>query len=115
MIKKFIKFMFILLSLIIFTSCDIVGMTPQQPDETKIEVSIKIDRLPNKTSYYENEELDFTGLVVKLYFDDESSETINDYEIINGPFCKCKNIKSVTSVNDEFGYWDVCCECACKL
>jgi len=39
----------------------------------------------------------------------------SDYEIINGPFCKCKNIKSVTSVNDEFGYWDVCCECECKL
>ena len=74
--------MFILLSLIIFTSCDIVGMTPQQPDENKKEVNVKIARLPNKTSYYENEELDFTGLVVKLYFDDESSETINDYEII---------------------------------
>ena len=82
MIKKIIKFMFILLSLIIFTSCDIVGMTPQQPDENKKEVNVKIARLPNKTSYYENEELDFTGLVVKLYFDDESSETINDYEII---------------------------------
>lgn len=82
MIKKIIKFMFILLSLIIFTSCDIVGMTPQQPDENKKEVNVKIARLPNKTSYYENEELDFSGLVVKLYYDDESSIVINDYEII---------------------------------
>ena len=39
----------------------------------------------------------------------------SDFEIINGPYCKCKTIKSVTSVNDEFGYWDVCCECECKL
>ncbi len=87
MIKKIIKIMFVLLSLVIFTSC----MIPQQPDETKKEVSIKIDRLPNKLTYYENEELDFTGLVVKLYFDDESNEVINDYEVIYDDLMSGKN------------------------
>ena len=39
----------------------------------------------------------------------------SDIEILNGTFCKCKDIKSVTTVLDEFGYWYVCCECECKI
>ncbi len=26
-------------------------------------------------------------------------------------YCTCKNSTSITSVTDEFGYWDVCCDC----
>lgn len=26
-------------------------------------------------------------------------------------FCKCENITEITSQLDEFGYWDVCCNC----
>ena len=30
-------------------------------------------------------------------------------------YCKCKELKSVTTgFEDDFGYWDVCCECGKK-
>lgn len=32
-------------------------------------------------------------------------------------YCKCQNITSVTSEEDDagFGYWDICCSCGKRL
>jgi len=30
-------------------------------------------------------------------------------------YCQCKNCTSITSVDDEWGYWDVCCTCGKPL
>lgn len=31
-------------------------------------------------------------------------------------YCECKDIKSITTgFEDDFGYWDVCCECGKKM
>lgn len=30
-------------------------------------------------------------------------------------FCRCENPSSITTEIDEFGYWDVCCDCGKRL
>lgn len=31
-------------------------------------------------------------------------------------YCTCKELKAITSgFEDDFGYWDVCCECGKKI
>ena len=29
----------------------------------------------------------------------------------NNGYCKCTHITSITSEDEDWGYWDVCCEC----
>lgn len=26
-------------------------------------------------------------------------------------YCQCNNCRTITTVDDEWGYWDVCCSC----
>ncbi len=35
--------------------------------------------------------------------------------ITNSGYCKCKESSSITSAEEEFGYWDVCCDCGKPL
>ena len=44
---------------------------------------IKIDRIPYKTEYFVDDELDLTGLVVKAYYTDDSEKTLasSDYSV----------------------------------
>ncbi|WP_308698350.1 hypothetical protein [uncultured Thomasclavelia sp.] len=35
---------------------------------------------------------------------------------MDNDFCKCKNVSSITiGLEDDLGYWDVCCECGKRL
>lgn len=42
-----------------------------------------------------------------LYF---NGKKINDAD-----FCKCTHCSAITSQMEEFGYWDVCCDCGKPL
>ena len=42
-------------------------------------IDLVIDKLPDKTDYYENETIDLSGLVVKGVYEDGSLEIIDDY------------------------------------
>lgn len=39
----------------------------------------------------------------------------NGKQLSDDDYCKCKNCTSLTSQIDEFGYWDVCCDCGKPL
>lgn len=34
---------------------------------------------------------------------------------MNNDYCKCKHIKSITTEEGDFGYWDVCCQCGKRI
>lgn len=34
---------------------------------------------------------------------------------MNNDYCKCKHIKSITTEEEDFGYWDVCCQCGKRI
>jgi len=48
-------------------------------NENAVLESIEITTLPTKVSYSYGEDLNFTGMVVKAYYDDNSSKIITDY------------------------------------
>lgn len=50
----------------------------------KLPISISITKKPNKTSYREGEAFDKTGMIVTLYYDDDTSEVITDYCRVSG-------------------------------
>ena len=35
----------------------------------------------------------------------------NGKELRKEDYCMCQNCSAITSHEDEFGYWDVCCDC----
>lgn len=39
----------------------------------------------------------------------------NGREIGDTDYCECKHSSSITSQIEEFGYWDVCCDCGKPL
>ena len=63
--KNLIKFLFICLLIITLSSCDYFTGNNQGSTD-KQESSIKINTLPSRQWFYIDEEVDFTGLVVKL-------------------------------------------------
>ena len=32
-------------------------------------------------------------------------------ELSNSDYCQCKKRSAVTSEVEDFGYWDICCDC----
>lgn len=34
---------------------------------------------------------------------------------MNNDYCKCKHIKLITTEEEDFGYWDVCCQCGKRI
>lgn len=30
-------------------------------------------------------------------------------------YCKCENVKSITTKECEFGYWEICCQCGKRI
>lgn len=75
--NKIIKIIFLSLFLFALCSCN----NNKNEELTKNEVSIKIEQLPDKVSFYDDENLDFTGLIVKVYYDDQSSMELTDYDL----------------------------------
>ena len=43
-----------------------------------------------------------------LYFRGQQVKDVNDY-------CRCQRSGSITSEEEEWGYWDVCCDCGKPL
>ncbi len=39
----------------------------------------------------------------------------NGKKINDADFCKCTHCSAITSQMEEFGYWDVCCDCGKPL
>lgn len=39
----------------------------------------------------------------------------NRKKINDADFCKCTHCSAITSQMEEFGYWDVCCDCGKPL
>lgn len=39
----------------------------------------------------------------------------NGKKINDTDFCKCTHCSAITSQMEEFGYWDVCCDCGKPL
>lgn len=39
----------------------------------------------------------------------------NGKKINDADFCKCTHCSAITSQMEEFGYWDVCCNCGKPL
>lgn len=39
----------------------------------------------------------------------------NGKKINDADFCKCTYCSAITSQMEEFGYWDVCCDCGKPL
>lgn len=39
----------------------------------------------------------------------------NGRKINDADFCKCTHCSAITSQIEEFGYWDVCCDCGKPL
>ena len=39
----------------------------------------------------------------------------NGRKINDADFCKCTHCSAITSQMEEFGYWDVCCDCGKPL
>ena len=37
--------------------------------------------------------------------------TFRGRELKKEDFCTCKKPSAITSLIEEFGYWDVCCDC----
>ncbi len=50
----------------------------------KLPTSISITKKPNKTTYRLGEAFDKTGMIVTLYYDDDTSEVITDYCRVSG-------------------------------
>ncbi len=61
--------------------CEDCGST--KVDENPVVIkSLIIESLPDKTTYVEGQAIDTTGLVVKLEFEDGTTEAITDYDIV---------------------------------
>lgn len=41
--------------------------------------------------------------------------TFQGIDLSKNDYCRCKKTKAITSVMEDFGYWDVCCECGKPL
>ena len=70
--------------LIIFILClFIVGCDYQYDDSIKEPIleSIIISKEPNKTTYFINEDIDLSGLVVEVIYSDNSKKIIDDYKV----------------------------------
>lgn len=39
----------------------------------------------------------------------------NGKELKKEDYCMCERCSSITSYMDEFGYWDICCDCGRPL
>ncbi len=40
---------------------------------------------------------------------------LGNKELEKEDYCQCLSCKSLTTYEDEFGYWDICCECGKPL
>ena len=72
--KKAVSSFILLLLIFVLCGCQI-------QEDKKSLTSINIVNLPNKLCYYENEQLDFTGLKVELEYDNKEKEIIEDYKV----------------------------------
>ena len=61
--------------------CKDCGSTKVDENPAVIK-SLVIESLPNKTTYVEGQAIDTTGLIVKLEFEDGTTEVITDYDIV---------------------------------
>ena len=40
---------------------------------------------------------------------------LENKELKKEDYCRCSSRASITSYPDEFGYWDICCDCGKPL
>jgi C1A family cysteine protease len=63
-------------------------------------VSIRITKAPTKTVYSEGEDFDYTGMVVKVEFEDGLETEILNYTIVNGDNLKSSQHEVIIRYND---------------
>lgn len=63
--------------------------------------NIEVITPPSKTSYIEGQDFDATGMIVKANYDNEKSEHINDYVILNGTSLALGQNSVTISYNDK--------------
>ena len=90
------KIVYIVLFCLLLVGC----MHENTPNITDLEII----NLPNKTSYYIDEEILFEGLVVQLNYDNGAKNIITNYEIVCDELVPGKNIVTIKykSFTDSF-------------
>lgn len=86
-----------------------------KPSTTKKVVSISVDKLPNKTSYYYKEAINAYGMLVEVIYSDGSSEVISSGFKLSPSVCTERGVQTVTveyegatdeiQVSVSFAWW----------